>query len=59
MADDPPETFKPASGGLFGALGLSPKALLLVTLLALLVWWYFLNQGMQARPALRSTANGW
>lgn len=45
-ADDPPETSKPAPGGLLGALGLSPKALLLVALLALLVWLYFQNQGM-------------
>jgi hypothetical protein len=48
MAETPPEMSKPGSGtgDLLGALGLSPKALLLVTLLALLVWWYFQNQGM-------------
>ena len=46
MAENPPKTSKPGSGpgGLLGALGLSPKALLLVTLLALLVWWYYQSQ---------------
>jgi hypothetical protein len=48
MAENPRKTSKPGSGpgGLLGALGLSPKALLLVTLLALLVWWYYQNLDM-------------
>ena len=48
MAEHLPETSKPGAGprGLLGALGLSPKAVLLVSLLALLVWWYFQNHGM-------------
>jgi hypothetical protein len=49
MAEKPPATPKSGSepGGLLGALGISPKTLLLVALLALLVWWYFRNQGME------------
>ena len=46
MAEDPLETAKSATGGLLDALGLPPKALLAVTLLAVVVWWYFQNQGM-------------
>jgi hypothetical protein len=46
MAKDQPETVKPAMAGLLGALGLSPRALLAVALLAILVWWYFQSQGM-------------
>ena len=49
MAENPPERSSSATrgGGLLGALGLSPKALLLVALLALLAWWYFQNHDMQ------------
>jgi hypothetical protein len=45
MAEDRPETEKSAVGGLLGALGLSPKALLAVALLAVAVWWYWQSQG--------------
>jgi hypothetical protein len=52
MAEDLPEASKPGAGlGVFGALGLSPKACLVVGLLALLVWWYFQNQGMALTSA--------
>jgi H+/gluconate symporter-like permease len=46
MAGDPLEVVKSATGGLLGAFGLSPKALLAVTLLAVVVWGYFQNRGM-------------
>ncbi len=46
MAEDPLETAKSATGGLLGALGLSPRALLAVALLAVAVWGYFQSQGM-------------
>jgi hypothetical protein len=47
MADDmPPKISKHDPGWLLRALGLSPRALLLVALLTLAVWWYFYNEGM-------------
>jgi ammonia channel protein AmtB len=52
MAKNPNETLASNSvpGGLLGALGLSPRLLLLVALLTLMVWWYFQNQGMALTP---------
>ncbi|MGO9420817.1 hypothetical protein [Roseiarcus sp.] len=56
MAEDPPETEKSAMGGLLGALGLSPKALLAVTLLAVAVWWYWRSQGPDMQLSNSETA---
>jgi hypothetical protein len=52
MAKNPNGTLESNSGlgGLLGALSLSPRLLLLIALLALLVWWYFQNQGMTLTP---------